>query len=203
MRNSFAECFERYPVLQRCKNDILKSCDLLENSFKTGKKLLLCRNGGSAADCGHIAGELLKNFKSKRLVSDNFRHTMGDEIADNLQGALPAISLPDMIAINPAYANDCDPKYNFAQLVYGLGFPGDVLLAISTSGNAKNVNLAATVSRAKGMPVVGLTGESGGTLAGKCDVCIRVPESETFRVQELHLPVYHSVCVMLEQRFFS
>ncbi|MDR3273852.1 MAG: SIS domain-containing protein [Puniceicoccales bacterium] len=203
MEDFFAECFERYPVLERCKVDISKSCDLLENSFKAGKKLLLCGNGGSAADCGHIAGELLKSFKSKRLVVGNFRHSVGDEIADNLQGALPVISLPDMVAINTAYANDCDPRYNFAQLVYGLGFTGDVLLAISTSGNAKNVNLAATVARAKGMSVVGLTGESGGTLASKCNVCIRVPESETFKVQELHLPVYHTLCLVLERRFFG
>lgn len=202
MRDFFAECLERYPVLEHCKNDILKSCNLLENAFRLGKKLLLCGNGGSAADCGHIAGELLKSFKSKRLVEDDFRRSAGDEIADNLQGALPAISLPDMVSINTAYANDCDPKYNFAQLVYALGFSGDVLLAISTSGNAKNVNLAATVARAKSMTVVGLTGESGGALAEKCDSCIRVPESETFKVQELHLPVYHTLCLMLEQKFF-
>lgn len=203
MRDFFAECLKRYPALERCKNDILKSCNLLENAFRLGKKLLLCGNGGSATDCGHIAGELLKSFKSKRLVEDDFRRSAGDEIADNLQGALPAISLPDMVSINTAYANDCDPKYNFAQLVYALGFSGDVLLAISTSGNAKNVNLAATVAKAKGMTIVGLTGESGGTLAEKCDSCIRVPESETFKVQELHLPVYHTLCLMLEQKFFS
>jgi D-sedoheptulose 7-phosphate isomerase len=146
---------------------------------------------------------LLKTFKSKRLVLDNFTHSVGDELADTLQGALRAISLPDVIAINTAYANDCDPKYNFVQLVYGFGFRGDVLLAISASGNAKNVQLAAIAARAKGMPVVGLTGESGGTLASKCDLCIRVPESETLNLRDLHLPVYHLLCLMLEQRFSS
>ncbi|MDR1255867.1 MAG: SIS domain-containing protein [Puniceicoccales bacterium] len=203
MENFLAECLERYPMLECCRNDILKSCDLLENAFKNGKKLLLCGNGGSASDCGHIAGELLKSFKCKRLIAGEFRHSVGDAIADNLQGALAAISLPDMVAINTAYANDCDSTYNFAQLVYGLGFPGDILLGLSTSGNAKNVNLAATVARAKGMAVVGMTGKSGGNLAGKCDACIRVPESETFKVQELHLPVYHTLCLSLEQRFFG
>jgi D-sedoheptulose 7-phosphate isomerase len=203
MEDFFAEWFERYPMLERCKIDISKSGDLLENSFKAGKKLLLRGNSGSAADCGSVAGELLKSFKNQRLVVGNFRHSMCDEIADNLQSALPVISLPDMVAINTAYANDCDPRENFAQLVYGLGFTGDVLLAISTSGNAKNVNLAATVARAKSMSVVGLTGESDGTLASKYNVCISVPESEAFKVQELHLLVSHTLCLELEQRFLS
>lgn len=203
MRDFLGECLERYPDLVGCKGDIIKACDLLEDAFKSGKKVLLCGNGGSASDCGHIAGELLKSFMCKRSISEPFRRGVGDAIADNLQGSLPAISLPDMVAINTAYANDCDPRYNFAQLVYGLGFPGDVLIAISTSGNAKNVNLAAIVARAKGMPVVGLTGAIGGDLMSKCDVCIRVEGKETFRIQELHLPVYHTICLILEQRFFD
>jgi D-sedoheptulose 7-phosphate isomerase len=203
VRNFFAECFERYPKLKLCEGDIFKSCNLLERAFVSGKKLLLCGNGGSASDCGHIAGELLKGFRSRRPITGDFRRSVGDSIANNLQGALPAISLPDMVAINTAYANDCDPEYNFAQLVYGLGVLEDVLLAISTSGNAKNVNLAAIVAKGKGMAVFGLTGESGGSLAEKCDVCIRVPERETFRVQELHLPIYHSICLTLEQRIFG
>jgi D-sedoheptulose 7-phosphate isomerase len=203
VRDFFAECFERYPELKPCADEIAKSCDLLENVFRGGKKLLLCGNGGSASDCGHIAGELLKGFRSPRSITGDFRSRVGDEISNNLQGALPAISLPDMVAINTAYANDCDPKYGFAQLVYGLGFPGDGLLAISTSGNAQNVNLAALVARGKGMSVIGLTGESGGSLVGKCDICIRVPGRETFQIQELHLPVYHSICLVLEQRIFG
>jgi D-sedoheptulose 7-phosphate isomerase len=203
MKDFFTEFLERYPNLECCKDTILKSCDLLEFAFKSGKKLLLCGNGGSASDCGHIAGELLKGFKSKRALPNDFRCALGDEIANNLQGALPAISLPDMVSINTAYANDCDPKYNFAQLVHGLGMRGDVLLAISTSGNAKNVNLAAVLARAKSMSVIGLTGKSGGTLVDKCNVCIRVPENETFKIQELHLPIYHVLCLMLEQKFFE
>lgn len=197
------ELFDRYPQLSVCKNDILSACSILEKTFKNGGKLLLCGNGGSAADCTHIAGELLKTFKKPRQITGKFRKIVGDEIADNLQGALPAISLPDMIGINTAYCNDCDPQYNFAQLVYGLGKLGDALLAISTSGNSQNVNLAATVAKAKDMTIIGLTGQTGGKLREKCDICIKVPENETFKIQELHLPVYHALCLMLEDQLFE
>jgi D-sedoheptulose 7-phosphate isomerase len=175
----------------------------IENAFKNGGKLLICGNGGSASDSGHIAGELLKSFRVQRPIDGTVRLAVGDEIAGNLQGALPAISLPDMVAINTAYANDCNPQYCFAQLTYGLGSGGDVLLCISTSGNAKNVIAAATVARAKKMIVVGLTGATGGNLAAHCDVCIKAPEFETFKIQELHLPIYHALCLMLEQSFFG
>ncbi len=202
MIDFFHEFLKKYPQLNICSNDISRACDIIEMAFRNGKKLLLCGNGGSASDCSHIAGELLKSFKKKRLIPIEFRNKVGDEIANNLQGALPAISLPDMVGINTAYCNDCNPYYNFAQLVYGLGQEEDVLLAISTSGNSKNVNLAASVAQAKGIKVIGLTGETGGTLKEKCNVCIQAPEIETFKIQELHLPIYHTLCLMLENRFF-
>ncbi|MDE6432194.1 MAG: SIS domain-containing protein [Opitutales bacterium] len=200
---TFDDFFKRYPQLTVCQQDILSAYELMRNTFANGNKLLLCGNGGSASDCSHISGELLKSFKKKRPVPTEFRNIVGNDVADNLQGALPAISLPEMVGINTAYCNDCDPQYNFAQLVYGLGRPNDALLAISTSGNSKNVNLAATVAKAKKITVIGLTGQSGGMLCAKCDVCIKVPECETFKVQELHLPVYHALCLMLENELFK
>jgi D-sedoheptulose 7-phosphate isomerase len=176
---------------------------MIANSFRNECKLLICGNGDSASDSGHIAGELLKSFCTKRKVDEAIRKTLGNDIADNLQGVLPDISLPDMVEINSAYANDFNPQYCFAQLTYGLGKSKDTLLCISTSGNAKNVILAAIVSKAKNMDVIGLTGAMGGDLAQHCDVCTKVPESETFKVQELHLPIYHTFCLMLEQIFFG
>ncbi len=203
MEYFFYEFLKRYPQLNTCSDNILEACNNIEKAFKGGNKLLLCGNGGSAADCSHIGGELLKSFKNKRNIPTGFRNIVGEEIANNLQGALPAISLPEMIGINTAYCNDCNPEYNFAQLVYGLGKSGDVLLAISTSGNSKNINLAAIVAKAKKMTVIGLTGQTGGTLYEKCDICIRVPENETFKIQEYHLPIYHTLCLMLEERLFK
>jgi D-sedoheptulose 7-phosphate isomerase len=150
-----------------------------------------------------MAGELLKSFAMQRKIDESVRKIVGDAIADNLQGALPAISLPDMVAINTAYANDCNPQYCFAQLVYGLGNAGDSLLCISTSGNAKNVISAAIVAKAKGMRVIGLSGATGGNLAEHCHPCIKAPEVKTFKIQELHLPIYHTICLMLEETFFA
>ncbi|MDR2776920.1 MAG: SIS domain-containing protein [Puniceicoccales bacterium] len=203
MYDYLSDCLKRYPPLVICENDIKHACDLIANSFRNECKLLICGNGGSAADSSHIAGELLKSFCTKRKVDEVVRKMVGNEIADNLQGALPAISLPDMVAINSAYANDCNPQYCFAQLTYGLGKSKDTLLCISTSGNAKNVILAAIVAKAKNMNVIGLTGKTGGGLAQHCDICIKAPESETFKIQELHLPIYHTLCLMLEQIFFG
>ncbi|MDR0741957.1 MAG: SIS domain-containing protein [Puniceicoccales bacterium] len=203
MYNYLSDCLKRYPSLVVCENDIKHACDLIANSFRSECKLLICGNGGSASDSGHIAGELLKNFCAKRKVDEAVRKVIGNDVADNLQGALPAISLPDMVAINSAYANDCNPQYCFAQLTYGLGKSKDTLLCISTSGNAENVILAAIVAKAKNMNVIGLTGATGGDLAQHCDICIKAPESETFKVQELHLPIYHTLCLMLEQIFFG
>jgi D-sedoheptulose 7-phosphate isomerase len=203
MHDYLSSCLERYPSLVICENDIKYACDLVANSFKREWKLLIYGNGGSASDSSHMAGELLKNFFIKRKVDEVIRKIVGIEIADNLQGVLQPISLPDMVAINSAYANDCNPQYCFAQLTYGLGKSEDTLLCISTSGNAKNIILAALVAKAKSMNVIGLTGATGGMLAQHCDVCIKVPESETFKIQELHLPIYHTLCLMLEQIFFG
>lgn len=183
--------------------DIQKYHDIIEKSFEKGGKLLVCGNGDSASDSGHIVGELLKSFYIKRPIDPNIRKIVGDDIANNLQGANPAISLPDLVSITTAYENDCHPQYVFAQLMYRLGNYGDVFIGISTSGNSSNVNFAAIVAKAKGMQVIGLTGRSDGKLLNNCDVCIRAPEDETYKVQELHLPIYHTLCLMLEKTFFG
>ena len=201
---------DRYPKLQICKDDIKKAYDLLSQCFAGGNKLLVCGNGGSAADAEHIVGELMKGFKCQRKLNDNYKERlknidveMGDKLAENLQGTLPAIALDGHIALSTAYMNDCDPQLCFAQQVNGYGKKGDVLLGISTSGNSKNVVYAAVTAKAKGMMVIGLTGEKNSKMSEMSDVCIRVPETETFKVQELHLPVYHCLCLMLENDFFG
>ena len=204
------ELTDRYPKLQICKDDMKKAYDLLSQCFAGGNKLLVCGNGGSAADSEHIVGELMKGFKSQRKLNDNYKERlknidveMGDKLAENLQGTLPAIALDGHIALSTAYMNDCDPQLCFAQQVNGYGKKGDVLLGISTSGNSKNVVYAAVTAKAKGMIVIGLTGEKNSKMSEMSDVCIRVPETETFKVQELHLPVYHCLCLMLENDFWG
>ena len=201
---------DRYPKLQICKDDIKKAYDLLSQCFAGGNKLLVCGNGGSAADAEHIVGELMKGFKCQRKLNDNYKERlknidveMGDKLAENLQGTLPAIALDGHIALSTAYMNDCDPQLCFAQQVNGYGKKGDVLLGISTSGNSKNVVYAAVTAKAKGMMVIGLTGEKNSKMSEMSDVCIRVPETETFKVQELHLPVYQCLCLMLENDFWG
>jgi len=203
MHHRLETLIQRYPPLAGCAGDIAAAYLLLEESFSAGGKLLLCGNGGSAADSDHIAGELLKGFGHARTLPAADEAKLGLELASNLQGALPAIPLPQLAALGTAYSNDCDPAYVFAQLVWGLGKPGDVLLAITTSGNSANVLHAADVARVKGVKVVGLTGAMGGKLKAKCDACICVPEKETFKVQEFHLPIYHCLCLMLEETFFG
>jgi D-sedoheptulose 7-phosphate isomerase len=194
---------DRHPNLGCCEADMSNSIDFLCDSFKKKHKLLLCGNGGSAADSGHMAAELLKGFKLKRKITGNIKNDLGEDLLEHLQGSLPAISLPDFVSLNTAYANDCSPEYVFAQLVFGLGLENDVLLAISTSGNSKNIILAARTALAKKMKVIGLTGKTGGQLANYCTVCIRVPEIETYLVQELHVVVYHTICLTIEQYFFD
>lgn len=194
--------FNTHPRLTPCERDIVAATDLMAAAFAAGNKLLLCGNGGSASDADHIAGELLKGFQSNRTLKGEIREKLGDALADKLQGALPAIPLGNFTALNTAYLNDVDGEYAYAQLVLGLGSPGDVLLGISTSGNAKNVCHALRAARALGLKTLGLSGQSGGNMAALCDVCIRVPETETHRVQELHLPVYHALCLLLEETFF-
>jgi D-sedoheptulose 7-phosphate isomerase len=191
-----------YPQLGPCRESIQEAADCLAACYRSGGKLLLCGNGGSASDADHIAGELLKGFKSRRHLPADLREKLGDILADNLQGALPAIPLGNFTALNTAYLNDMDGEYTYAQLVLGLGKPGDVLLGISTSGNAKNVNHAFRAARALGLKTIGLTGEDGGTFRETCDLCIHAPARETYRIQEFHLPIYHALCLMIEAEFF-
>lgn len=201
---------ERYPKLEVCKEDIRKAYELLETAYQKGRKLLVCGNGGSASDSEHIVGELMKEFKLKRKVYSEHAAALkaidpelGQVLADNLQGALPAISLTGHSSLQTAYMNDAVPELVFAQQVNGYGKEGDVLLGISTSGNSKNVLYAAVNAKAKGLKVIGLTGSKENKLMKFADVCIRVPETETYKIQEYHLPVYHCLCLMLEEKFFG
>lgn len=201
---------ERYPSLEIAKEDIIAAYLLLEESYENGGKLLVAGNGGSAADAEHIVGELMKGFKlprkpeadfAEKLVEEN--QELGAVLAENLQGALPAIALDGHPALSTAYMNDCEPLLCFAQQVNGYGKEGDVFLGISTSGNSKNVLYAATTARAKGMKVISLTGANDSKLMDMSDVCIKAPQTETYMIQELHLPIYHCLCLMLEDKFFN
>lgn len=193
--------FERYPSLLVIRDKIEMAYELLETSYLQGGKLLICGNGGSAADSDHIVGELMKGFYKKRPLSEMDMKRFG-ALGEKLQGALPAIALTGHSALSTAFLNDVDPDMVFAQQVYGYGRAGDVLLAISTSGNSANVVNAATVAKAAGLFVIAMTGESGGALKNICDTCLTVPAEVTADIQELHLPVYHTLCGMLEERFF-
>ena len=205
------ELITRYPILAPCREDILRAYEVLETCYTQGRKLLVAGNGGSAADSEHIVGELMKEFKLKRRVFADQAESMkridpemGRILAENLQGALPAISLCEHSGLNTAYMNDSgEPALIFAQQVNGYGRKGDVFLGISTSGNSKNILYAAVAAKAKGLKVIGLTGQKESRLAALADVCIRVPETETYKIQELHLPVYHALCMMLEEHFFG
>ena len=203
------ELVERYPVLDAVKDDVRKAYELLEACYEQGGKLLIAGNGGSCADAEHIVGELMKGFVKRREVSDSFAECLrnadevrGAELAKKLQGGLPAIALTGHAGLSTAYLNDVDGDLIFAQQTYGYGRPGDVLIGISTAGNAKNVMYAMTVAKALGMKTIGLTGKDGGALKREADVSVVVAETETFKIQELHLPVYHALCLMLEERFF-
>ena len=190
---------QRYPQLDSCKDDILKAYQILEEAYSAGRKLLVAGNGGSASDSEHIVGELMKEFKLKRKIDAE----MGTVLADHLQGSLPAISLVGEPSLTTAFMNDAVPVLIFAQQVNGLGRAGDVFLGISTSGNSKNVLYAAVAAKSKGLKVIGLTGQNENKLETFADVCIHVPETETYKIQELHLPVYHCLCLMLEEKFFG
>ena len=201
---------ERYSVLASAEQDIINAYLVMEECYENGGKFLVAGNGGSAADAEHIVGDLMKGFKMDRKSSDEFAEKLveanpelGAILSDNLQGALPAIALDGHIALSTAYSNDCEPLLCFAQQVNGYGKTGDVFLGISTSGNSKNVLYAATVARAKGMKVIGLTGQKESKLSEYADVCVKVAEIETYMIQELHLPVYHCWCLMLEEKFFG
>ena len=199
----------RYPMLASCREDIIKGYLIMEEAYCSDHKLLIAGNGGSAADSEHIAGELMKRFKTPRPVPEEFAEKLksidpvrGAELGKNLERGLMAIPLVAHEALSTAYINDVDGLGVFAQQLYGFGRPGDVFLGISTSGNSRNVMSATVVARALGIKVIGLTGANGGELASVADVVVKVPETETYRIQELHLPVYHTWCLMLEERFF-
>ncbi|RRF95923.1 MAG: SIS domain-containing protein [Lachnospiraceae bacterium] len=201
---------ERYPALSICAEDIETAFEYMKISYENGGKLLVAGNGGSAADSEHIVGELMKGFKKARKLSSSQQESLmevdeelGSVLVENLQGALPAIALDGHLALTTAYMNDCEPLLCFAQQVNGYGKKEDVFLGISTSGNSKNVLYAATVAKAKGMKVVGLTGQKDSQLKDLADVTIQVPQTETYMIQELHLPVYHCLCLMLEDYFFK
>lgn len=201
---------ERYPALACCRADIEAAYTVFQHTYQEDGKLLIAGNGGSAADAEHMVGELMKSFKLPRKLPEDYAKKLvtadpelGKVLAQQLQSALPAIALDGHLALSTAYMNDCEPLLCFAQQVNGFGQPQDVFLGISTSGNSKNLLYAAATARAKGMKVIGLTGEKDSRLAALSDVCVKVPQTETYLVQELHLPVYHCWCLMLEEFFFG
>ena len=200
----------RYPALETCQADIVAASAVLIKTYRNGGKVLTCGNGGSAADADHIVGELMKSFEKKRVLNAGTREALvsmdperGSYLAEKLQEGLPAISLNAHVALISAVANDMDADLIFAQQVAGYGKNGDVLIAITTSGNSRNVIDAAITARAKGLVVIGLTGESGGQLKKFSDIAIRVPAHRTAEVQEYHLPVYHTLCRVVEEELFG
>lgn len=201
---------ERFPILQPLQNNMIKSVEELVDTFAEGGKLLICGNGGSAADSLHIAGELMKSFAKKRPISEAIADRLRQAYPDtaeyyisNLQGALPAISLVSEIALMTAYGNDNTADLIFAQQVFGYGKPNDALLVISTSGNSTNVVHAAKIAQILGIKVISMTGEGGGQLKAFSDVLLDVPCHITNQVQELHLPIYHTICLALEAELFE
>lgn len=193
----------RYPMLKECESSIYDSYSRMANSFEEGGRLYVCGNGGSASDALHIVGELVKSFVLPRKVDENFANQMSNDFTKKIQGALPAFALVENVALGTAYANDVDPEYVFAQQVYAYARKGDCVLGISTSGNSKNVLKALEAARGRGAVTLGLTGRDGGKMKELCDACIVVPEIETYKIQELHLPVYHTLCIMLEEYFWG
>jgi D-sedoheptulose 7-phosphate isomerase len=193
----------RQPDLSVCQADVIRAFEMLRDCFRQGGKVLLCGNGGSAADAEHWAGELLKGFLHKRSLNQNDKRGLPVELALKLQAGLPAIPLTGFVSLSTAFANDVDPQLAFAQLVWALGRPGDLLVGISTSGNASNVCAAMEAAGARGLVRVGLSGKTGGRLFSNCDLCIRAPANETHLIQEFHLPIYHCLSLMLEEEFFG
>jgi D-sedoheptulose 7-phosphate isomerase len=201
---------DRYPVLQECVQAVESAYAMIVDCYRKGGAVLICGNGGSAADADHIVGELMKGFHKRRPLPEDVQIALceadpelGILLAEKLQGALPAINLSAQSALATAFANDVDASLAYAQLTMGYGRKGDVLLGISTSGNARNVIAALVAARAKGMRTIGLTGASGGKMRDRCDLLIAVPAARTDEVQELHLPVYHCLCAMVEGHFFG
>lgn len=202
------DLIKRYPALSVCRQSILDAYDILIDCFKTGHKLLICGNGGSCSDSEHIVGELMKGFKKSRKIDSDLSKKLididpikGEELSNKLQWGFPCIALDSHPGLNTAFSNDVDNGglLTFAQQVNVLGNEGDVLLGISTSGNSKNVIYAAITAKAKGMKMIGLTGSKGGNLSSIADITIKAPADETFMVQEYHLPIYHCLCLMVEE----
>lgn len=208
VKKVYDELLDRFAELDCCKEDILAAFEALKQSYIDGKKVLICGNGGSAADSEHIVGELLKQFKKKRQVDESILTALdgygadGAKMKETLEGSLAAISLTSHIALSTAFANDKEPSMTFAQQLFGLGQAGDCLICISTSGNSKNCVYAAIMGKIKGLKTICMTGESESKLSELCDISIRVPATQTYKVQEFHLPIYHALCSMLEEEFF-
>lgn len=197
------DLIERYPALMPCKDSISMVYEAMARCFENGGRLYICGNGGSASDALHIVGELGKSFVRKRPLDAEFVEAVSPQLAQKLQGALPAFALVENSALSTAYANDVDPDYVFAQQVYAYARKGDCVLGISTSGNSRNVLCALETAKGRGAVTLGLTGRDGGKMKSLCDACIVVPEQETYKIQELHLPVYHALCIMLEDYFWG
>ena len=206
----------RYPALEGCGTDIRAAITALCECYRAGGKLIVCGNGGSASDAEHIVGELMKGFLLPRHLDEAMLDKLHavcdakdpravDYFMQNLQGALPAISLPSQLAISTAFSNDQAPDLTFAQQVLGLGKEGDILLGITTSGNSKNVIYAFEIAKALGLTTVALTGTPGGRVAADdlADIVIKTPASETYVIQEYHLPIYHALCIAAEEEFFG
>ena len=188
--------------LKGLENDVRKAANLITDSFKMSGKLLLCGNGGSCADCEHIAGEMVKQFAKERPLSPEIVEKLGKDLSNELHGGLPALSLPSMIGFHTAFNNDNNPEFAFAQQVVAFGKPNDILWGISTSGNSKNVIHAARTAKALGLKTIGMTGENGGKLGQVTDIAIKAPADDVARIQELHLPIYHAICGFVENKMF-
>lgn len=204
------QLISRYPALENCRKDIIDAYFIMEECYEHDGKLLIAGNGGSATDSEHIAGELMKRFKQSRPVTSEFSRKLmeidpvrGEYLAANLERGLTAIPLVAHEGLTTAYMNDVDASGIFAQQLYGFGRPGDVFLGISTSGNSKNILYASVVARALGIKIIGLSGATGGNLASVADVCVKAPATETYMIQEYHLPIYHCWCIMLEEKFYG
>lgn len=205
MKKILSDLIRRYPILAPCEEDIFRTYTILDEAFSRGNKLLVAGNGGSDADANHIVGELMKGFVKKRKIPEDLAQKLksvnaelGQSLTENLQCALPAVALSVHSSLNTAYINDVGADWVFAQQLLGLACSGDVFFAITTSGNSKNILAAAVTAKALGLKIIALTGKNGGKIADLADVTIKCPETETYKVQELHLPVYHALCLMLE-----
>lgn len=210
IENKINELIARYPVLKDCQEAIIKACQIMIECYLNEGKLLIAGNGGSAADADHIVGELMKGFRKRRQIPKEFSDLLKnispekeEMLTKNLQGALKAIALTNHIALSTAFSNDVCNEFTFAQQLYGYGCDGDVFLGITTSGNSINVIEAAIVAKAKNMKVIALTGKDGGEIKKYADVSVIVPCFETYQIQEMHLPIYHWWCLMLEEYFFE